>query len=285
MTGKNWILLVAGSQGWEHYNHQANVCLHYHLLKRHGIPDEQIVVMMFDDIAYNKENPHKGKIVSIIDGLDVYSGVPKDYTGKDVTPKNFLKALRGVKSTGKKVIDSGPNDNIYVFMTGLGQEGRFQFPETALSPDALIDTIKVMHGENEFSKMVIYMDSDYSGSMFEGLPSDVNVFALTSCSKYTTNTPTDYDDERKVYSSDLFSSTWLRYLNGVDFTKEKFTELVKTKQSKYVEDNPDEACPCRFGDESITQCHLSEFLQKRTPNKLFKPCSRKHAAEAHANDQ
>ncbi|KAK7169493.1 hypothetical protein R3I93_005454 [Phoxinus phoxinus] len=262
MSGKKWILLVAGSKGWEHYKHQANVCLHYQLIKRHGIPDDQIVVMMYDDIAHSKENKvSKGEIVSIIDGLDVYSGVPKDYTGEDVTPENFLSALRGDTNTNKKFIESGPNDNIYVYMTGLGTEDGFQFPDKALSPKDLIGTIKNMHTENKFSKMVIYMDSDYSGLMFEGL-TDVNVFALTSCHKYIENTPADYDAQRKVYLSDLFSSTWLRHLNDVDFSKDTFTELVNTKQSKYLKDNPDEACPCRFGDKKITQCHLREFLQK-----------------------
>lgn len=27
MSGKNWILLVAGSKGWENYKHQVCVCL------------------------------------------------------------------------------------------------------------------------------------------------------------------------------------------------------------------------------------------------------------------
>ncbi|KAK7154552.1 hypothetical protein R3I94_007771 [Phoxinus phoxinus] len=264
MSGKKWILLVAGSKHWQNYKHQANVCLHYQLIKRHGIPEEQIVVMMYDDIADNEKNKvSKGNIVSIIDGLDMYSGVPKDYTGKDVTPENFLSALQGEKSKNRKVIESGPDDNIYVYMTGLGTEVGFQFPDkSVLYPDALIDAIKDMHAVKKFSKMVIYMDSDYSGLMFEGLPKDVNVFALTSCHKYIENTPTNYDAQREVYLSDLFSSTWLRHLHDVDFTKDTFTELVKTKQSKYLQDNSDEACPCRFGDKKITKCHLSEFLQK-----------------------
>ncbi|XP_077071800.1 legumain-like [Siphateles boraxobius] len=102
------------------------------------------------------------------------------------------------------------------------------------------------------------MDSDYSGSMFEELPKDVDVFALTSCHKYSKNTPTDYDDKLKVYLSDLFSSTWLKHLNTVDFTKDTFHELVKSKQPTHT----DGTCPCQFGDKDITKCHLSEFLQK-----------------------
>ncbi|XP_052459734.1 legumain-like [Carassius gibelio] len=105
MSGKKWVLLVAGSKHWENYQHQANVCGLYQIIKKHGIPEEQIVVMMYDDIAYNQENPTNGTVASVVDDTDVYSGVQKDYTGKDVTPKNFLAALQGNESTNKKVIN------------------------------------------------------------------------------------------------------------------------------------------------------------------------------------
>ncbi|XP_042617375.1 legumain-like [Cyprinus carpio] len=133
MSGKKWVLLVAGSKNWENYQHQANVWSLYQIIRKHGIPDEQIVVMMYDDIANNPENPTKGTIVSVADDTDVYSGVPKDYTGKDVTPQNFLAALQGDESTNKKVIKSGAEDNIYIYMTGLGTEGTFEFPEESVS--------------------------------------------------------------------------------------------------------------------------------------------------------
>ena len=34
---------------------QASVCRAYQIFKSHGVPDENIVVMMFDDIAYNSQ--------------------------------------------------------------------------------------------------------------------------------------------------------------------------------------------------------------------------------------
>jgi legumain len=49
----NWALLVAGSNGWYNYRHQADVCHAYQILHNHGIADSNIVVMMFDDIANN----------------------------------------------------------------------------------------------------------------------------------------------------------------------------------------------------------------------------------------
>lgn len=90
-----------------------------------------MIVMMYDDIAYSADNPHKGAIYNQPGGENVYAGVKKgsniqihstfylafspDYTGEDVTAENFLAVLKGNKAAmeGKgsgKVLDSGPND-------------------------------------------------------------------------------------------------------------------------------------------------------------------------------
>ena len=42
------------------YRHQADICHAYQIVHAHGVPDENIIVMMYDDIAYNKDNPKKG---------------------------------------------------------------------------------------------------------------------------------------------------------------------------------------------------------------------------------
>ena len=51
----NWALLVAGSNGWYNYRHQADVCHAYQILHKNGIPDSNIIVMMYDDLAKNIE--------------------------------------------------------------------------------------------------------------------------------------------------------------------------------------------------------------------------------------
>ncbi|GBN78522.1 Legumain [Araneus ventricosus] len=80
--GKLWAVLVAGSDSWDNYRHQADVCHSYQILKNHGIPDERIIVLMKDDLAYNSDNPTPGIIINHPKGNDVYKGVPKDYIGQ-----------------------------------------------------------------------------------------------------------------------------------------------------------------------------------------------------------
>lgn len=52
-SAANYAVLVAGSSGYDNYRHQADVCHAYQILHKNGIPDENIVVMMYDDIAHN----------------------------------------------------------------------------------------------------------------------------------------------------------------------------------------------------------------------------------------
>lgn len=58
----HWALLIAGSNGWGNYRHQADVAHAYHVLRQGGLSEHRIVVMMYDDIANNYENPFPGKI-------------------------------------------------------------------------------------------------------------------------------------------------------------------------------------------------------------------------------
>jgi legumain len=54
-NGQNWAVLVAGSNGWYNYRHQSDVCHAYQILHKNGIPDSNIIVMMYDDLAKDKE--------------------------------------------------------------------------------------------------------------------------------------------------------------------------------------------------------------------------------------
>lgn len=68
----HWAVIVAGSRYFYNYRHQADVCHAYHIMRNNGIPEEQIIVMSFDDVAMDNENPFKGQLYNKPDGKDVY---------------------------------------------------------------------------------------------------------------------------------------------------------------------------------------------------------------------
>ncbi|CAG2174928.1 unnamed protein product, partial [Oppiella nova] len=107
---------------------QASVYRAYHVLRARGIPSDHIIVMHYDNMAYNPRNPTPGVVINDVNGMDVYHNVPKDYTGDDVDPQIFISMLKGdskLVKRGKKVLKSGPNDHVFIYYFGHGDESGF----------------------------------------------------------------------------------------------------------------------------------------------------------------
>ncbi|XP_077235465.1 beta vacuolar processing enzyme [Tasmannia lanceolata] len=184
--GTRWAVLVAGSKGYGNYRHQADICHAYQLLKKGGLKEENIVVFMYDDIATNDLNPRPGVIINHPLGEDVYSGVPKDYTGEQVNTKNLYAVLLGNKSGVEggsgKVVDSKANDRIFVYYSDHGGPGVLGMPNMPfLYAGDFIEVLKKKHASKSYKKMVVYVEACESGSIFEGLmPENLDIYVTTA---------------------------------------------------------------------------------------------------------
>ncbi|KAL6841559.1 hypothetical protein ACP4OV_028702 [Aristida adscensionis] len=222
VVGTRWAVLIAGSNGYYNYRHQADVCHAYQIMKKGGLKDENIIVFMYDDIAGSPDNPRPGVIINHPKGGDVYAGVPKDYTGEHVNVKNFLAVLLGDKSavTGGsgKVVASGPNDHVFVYYTDHGGPGVLGMPtDDYLYAKDLVETLKKKHAAGTYKSLVFYLEACESGSIFEGLlPSDINVYATTASnaeeSSWGTYCPGDEPAPPPEFDTclgDLYSVAWM----------------------------------------------------------------------------
>lgn len=78
----NWAVIVCSSRYWLNYRHGVDAMAVYHEVKRLGIPDTNIIVMMADDYACNARNTFPGRMYANESYLlDVYGGgdVEVDY--------------------------------------------------------------------------------------------------------------------------------------------------------------------------------------------------------------
>ncbi|KAG6541699.1 hypothetical protein Mapa_016964 [Marchantia paleacea] len=247
--GTRWAVLLAGSRGYGNYRHQADICHAYQILRRNGVAEENIVVFMYDDIADNIENPRPGQIINSPTGSDVYHGVPKDYTGKDVTTHNFFAVILGDKNaiTGGsgKVVDSGPDDRIFVYYSDHGGPGilGMPLPPNLYAPD-LISTLKKKYELGTYKKMVIYLEACESGSIFEGLlPEGLNIYVTTAsnaeesswgcyCPGMVPSPPREFE----TCLGDLYSVAWMEDSEVQNLRKETVKdqfEIVKKRTSNH----------------------------------------------------
>jgi legumain len=268
---KEWALLVAGSNYWYNYRHQADVCHAYQVLHAHGIPDENIVVMMYDDIANNAQNPTKGEIINHPDGKDVYKGVPKDYVGKDVTVQNFLNILTGNKEAMKgigsgKVIASGPNDRVFVNFVDHGATGILAFPVGELTVKQLNDALNKMYNEKRYNKLVLYIEACEAGSMFRNVLSDkINVFATTASDYDESSYACYYDSKRATYLGDWYSVNWME-----DSDKENLQKESLQDQFKIVKNITTTSHVIEYGDMTISKLVVGQFQgEKQAPPQVL----------------
>ncbi|CAG2161671.1 unnamed protein product [Oppiella nova] len=192
-------LPIAGAKGWGDYASQSSVYHAYQVVHANGIPDENIIVFHPDDIAYNPNNPVPGTIIDRPNGTDVYHGVPKDYVGKEVNPNTFLEVLRGsekLATNGKKVLNSGPDDHVFIYFLDHGAPDVILFQSEYLYAEELNTALKDMHRDQRYGKLVFYLEACESGSMFDKLlPNNINIYAISS-SKPTQNSGKMFDDKK-----------------------------------------------------------------------------------------
>uniref|UniRef100_A0A8C7IAF0 GPI-anchor transamidase n=1 Tax=Oncorhynchus kisutch TaxID=8019 RepID=A0A8C7IAF0_ONCKI len=119
----NWAVLVCTSRFWFNYRHVANTLSVYRSVKRLGIPDSHIVLMLADDMACNHRNPKPATVFSHKNmELNVYGDdVEVDYRGYEVTVENFLRVLTGrlpPSTPRSKRLLSDDHSNILIYLTG-----------------------------------------------------------------------------------------------------------------------------------------------------------------------
>ncbi|CAF0747156.1 unnamed protein product [Didymodactylos carnosus] len=261
-AGQHWAVIVAGSNGYYNYRHQADVCHAYQILHKHGIPDDNIVVMMYDDIANDPSNPTKGVIINHPNGKDVYKGVPKDYVGETVTPKNFLNVILGnttaLKGIGieKHAQSNGPDDNVFIFFTDHGAAGLVAFPSDVLYAKDFNTAIKKMHTEKKYKQMVIYIEACESGSMLEDLLADnINVYGTTASNAEESSYACYYDEKRQTYLGDVYSVVWME-----DSDAEKIDAETLFKQFQVTKKKTNTSHVMQYGDLKLGKAHMvAEF--------------------------
>lgn len=221
----HWAVLVAGSNGFANYRHQADVCHAYHVLMSRGFHPDRVITMLYDDVAHSKENPFPGKLYNfpwktLDDAVDVYKGCKVDYKGKLVTPDIFLAVLTGdAAAAGGKVLRSKKDDHVFVNFVDHGAVGLIAFPEgvKVLHANQLVSTLTAMHGKGMYKQLTFYLETCESGSMFENLlPTSLPVYALTAANAKESSWGTFCGEESSVAGKnigsclgDLFSVNWM----------------------------------------------------------------------------
>lgn len=227
-TKRVWAVLVAGSNQWFNYRHQADVCHAYQTLVSKGVPKERIITLMFDDIAFNTLNPQQGKIFNEPNGTNVYEGVVIDYKGKDVSVDTFRHVLLGEKDSlvnigSGRVLSSGETDHVLINFVDHGGTGILNFPSSNLYADDLKAILKNMKYKKMFEILVMYVEACNSGSMFDNLIGDIDSVLVSTAAAPDESSYAWYcENEFETCLGDLYSITWIERIEKMKSSESLF---------------------------------------------------------------
>ena len=263
-SAANWVVLVCGSDGFWNYRHHADISHAYQIVKAGGVDPDHIITLMYNDVPFDEENPFRGQLYNHPgdDVPDVYDGVVVDYEKEDVTPENLLKVLTGDDSTGKKVLKSTEEDNVFLFFSDHGGPDVLCLPNGDLHSKDLLAAIEKMHEKKMYKKFVLYIEACFSGSMFLKLPKDLNVVAVTAANDqessygwYCGNEATVKGKNLVTCLGDEFSVYWMEDADKgeqkTETLEEQFNRLVKGVTKSHV---------MRYGDVSFKDDVIGEFI-------------------------
>jgi phosphatidylinositol glycan class K len=138
------------------------------------------------DVACNPRNPLGGVLKSNA-GIEFFKNFSKyieiDVKGRDVTIYNFLSVLTGRQTHLSNRLLSGPDSNVFLYMTGHGGDEFFKFQDAEeLSAQEFAFAVGEMYDKAMYKEMLIVLDTCQASTMCKYI--DVpHVFCIASSQK------------------------------------------------------------------------------------------------------
>ena len=217
----NWAVLVSTSRFWFNYRHMANVLSMYRTVKRLGIPDSQIILMLSDDIACNPRNAFPGSIFNNKDqAIDLYGNlIEVDYRGYEVTVENFIRLLTDrwdANHPRSKRLLTDENSNIFVYLTGHGGNEFLKFQDSEeLGAHDIADAFEQMYEKKRYNEIFFMIDTCQANSMYERFYSP-NILAVGSSAVDESSYSHHSDLDIGVAVIDRFTYFTLDFLERID---------------------------------------------------------------------
>jgi len=242
----NWAVLVSTSRFWFNYRHLANVLSMYRTVKRLGIPDSQIILMLSDDIACNPRNAFPGTVYNNADrALDLYGdNIEVDYRGYEVTVENFIRLLtdRVEPDTPRsKRLLTDDRSNIFIYMTGHGGNEFLKFQDAEeISAFDIADAFEQMWEKKRYHEMLFMIDTCQANTMYSKFYSK-NILATGSSKLDESSYSHHADNDVGVAVIDRYTYYNLEFLeNNVQSASSKHTmkDLFDSYETEKIHSTP-----------------------------------------------
>ncbi|KAJ7154799.1 peptidase C13 family-domain-containing protein [Mycena filopes] len=240
----NWAVLVCASRYWFNYRHMANALGMYRTVKRLGIPDSNIILMLADDAACNARNRFPGSVYANPGrGLDLYGdNIEVDYRGYEVTVENFIRVLTGRMEPSvprSKRLLTDAHSNVFVYMTGHGGNEFLKFQDNEeISAFDIADAFEQMWQKKRYNEILFMIDTCQANTMYSKFYSP-NILATGSAKLDQNSYSYENDNDIGVSVIDRFTHYILEFMEQINKTShESMADLFASYDPAKIHSDP-----------------------------------------------
>jgi hypothetical protein len=198
----------------------ANTLSFYRTVRRMGIPDSHIVLMLGDDAACSPRSRYPAQVFNAEShALDIYGqNVEVDYRGHEVTVESFVRVLTGrhdpsVPRAKRLLSDSGSNVLVYITGHGGNEFIKFQDTEELLAAD-VADALAQMHRKGRYRELLLVVETCQASTLYSRVRSP-GVLAMSSSVKGESSYSFTTDLDVGVALIDRFTAATLDFFERV----------------------------------------------------------------------
>ena len=195
-----------------------------------------------------------------------------DYYGKDIEPEIVLAIIRQDEEKVKeltgyenpKVFHTTEKDTILIYYSDYGYEGGVGCGSGSISTEQMHDVLKDLHANNRYDKLAFFLEACYSGSVFDTLPTDLNIYAFTSANATEPAwcdycPPNDVVNGKEIgvcmsmYYDNTYQALW--EAESTTITLHELFQRTHDEVAKYRDQNVSE-----WGDLSMGKLPMTTFI-------------------------
>ncbi|KAF8191773.1 peptidase C13 family-domain-containing protein [Pholiota molesta] len=223
----------------------ANALGMYRTVKRLGIPDSNIILMLADDASCNSRNKVPGSVyASPGQHLDLYGdNIEVDYRGYEVTVENFTRVFTGRMDSSvprSKRLLSNERSNVFVYMIGHGGNEFLKFQDNEeISAFDIADAFEQMYQKRRYNKLLFIIDTCQANTMYSK-PYSPNILATSSSRQGENSYPHASDSDIGVAVIDEYTHFTLEFKEKIKKTSQaSMQELFDYVNTRIAHSRPD----------------------------------------------
>ncbi|KAI0980745.1 hypothetical protein GJ496_007340 [Pomphorhynchus laevis] len=203
----NYAVIVDTSRTWRNYRHAANAVNIYKEVRRLGIPDSNIILLLGDDADCDSKNSYTARLST---------DIPIDAKCRAVDLARFVHILvTGQGSSGPK-LQSHSGSNVLLYITGHGGVDFINFlGKNEFSNQMLADMVDEMWLRKRYRNLLVIIDSCKAATMFKHIRSP-NFIGVSSSNDTEDGISDRLNLEHGFHQGDRFSYALAKFLRGLN---------------------------------------------------------------------